>query len=247
MTLEGKNAIVTGGSRGIGKAIVEAFLVEGANVAYVSRTQAADHAALEATASKHGGSVVFRQADVGDDESITTAMKELHASMGSIDVLVNNAGITRDGLIFRMKSEDWDEVLRVNLSSAFYTCRTVSRIMIKQRTGSIINVTSIVGLIGNGGQVNYAASKAGMVGLTKSLAREVAGRSVRVNAVAPGFIETDMTGKLTEEQRETLVNQIPMARVGKPEEVASVCVFLAGDASSYMTGQVLPITGGMAM
>ncbi len=247
MTLQGKHTIVTGGSRGIGKAIVEAFLAEGATVAYVSRTQAEDHAALEALASEHGGAVVFHQADVGNEESITSAIDALHESFGSIDVLVNNAGVTKDGLIFRMKSEDWDDVLRINLSSAFYTCRAVSRLMIKQRSGSIINVTSIVGLIGNGGQVNYAASKAGMVGLTKSLAREVAGRSVRVNAIAPGFIETDMTGKLTPEQREALVGQIPMGRVGTPQEVASVCVFLAGDASSYITGQVLPITGGMAM
>lgn len=247
MTLQGKHTIVTGGSRGIGKAIVEAFLAEGATVAYVSRTQAEDHAALEALASEHGGAVVFHQADVGKEESITSAIDALHESFGSIDVLVNNAGVTKDGLIFRMKSEDWDDVLRINLSSAFYTCRAVSRLMIKQRSGSIINVTSIVGLIGNGGQVNYAASKAGMVGLTKSLAREVAGRSVRVNAIAPGFIETDMTGKLTPEQREALVGQIPMGRVGTPQEVASVCVFLAGDASSYITGQVLPITGGMAM
>lgn len=247
MTLQGKNAIITGGSRGIGKAIVEAFLREGANVAYISRTQAAEHASLESVASQHGGSVVFRSADVGDEQSVTQAIEELHAAMGSIDVLVNNAGITKDGLVFRMKSEDWDDVLRINLSSAFYTCRAVSRLMIKQRSGSIINVTSIVGLIGNGGQVNYSASKAGMVGLTKSLAREVAGRSVRVNAVAPGFIETDMTGKLTADQRESLIGQIPMGRVGKPEEVASVCVFLSSDASSYITGQVLPITGGMAM
>ena len=247
MMLEGKRAIVTGGSRGIGRAIVERFLDEGAKVCYVARSQSPEHEALVSRAAEHGAEVVFRSADVGDESEVAEVIQAAAGEWGGVDVLVNNAGITRDGLIFRMNAEDWNEVLRVNLSSAFFTSKAVSRRMIKQRSGSIINVSSVVGIIGNGGQANYCSAKAGMIGLTKSLAREVASRNVRVNAVAPGFIDTEMTNKLQGDQRTTLIEQIPMGRVGAPEEVASVVLFLASDMASYMTGQVLPITGGMSM
>lgn len=245
--LEGRRAIVTGGSRGIGRAIVERFLDEGARVCYVARSESSEHSAFEKRAGEHGGEVLFRSADVGDEAAITEVVEGVGKEWGGIDVLVNNAGMTRDGLIFRMKADDWNEVLRVNLSSAFFTSKAASRLMIKQRSGSIINVTSIVGMIGNGGQANYCSAKAGMIGLTKSLAREVASRNVRVNAVAPGFVDTEMTEKLNEKQRDDLVQQIPMGRIGAPGEIASVVLFLASDLASYMTGQVLPITGGMSM
>lgn len=247
MMLEGKRAIVTGGSRGIGRAIVEQFLREGARVCYVARSESPEHETFESLAGQHGGEVVFRKADVGTESEISEVVEGIARAWGGIDVLVNNAGMTRDGLIFRMKAEDWDEVMRVNLSSAFYTSKIASRIMLKQRQGSIVNVTSIVGIIGNGGQANYCSAKAGMIGLTKSLAREVGSRNVRVNAVAPGFVNTEMTEGLTDQQRDSMVAQIPMGRVGSPEEIASVVLFLASDMASYMTGQVLPITGGMSM
>lgn len=247
MMLEGKRAIVTGGSRGIGRAIVERFLREGARVCYVARSESPEHESFENLAGQHGGEVVFKKADVGNESEISEVVEGTGKEWGGIDVLVNNAGMTRDGLIFRMKAEDWDEVMRVNLSSAFYTSKIASRVMLKQRQGSIVNVTSIVGIIGNGGQANYCSAKAGMIGLTKSLAREVGSRNVRVNAVAPGFVDTEMTDRLTEQQRDSMVAQIPMGRVGTPDEIASVVLFLASDMASYMTGQVLPITGGMSM
>ena len=247
MMLEGKRALVTGGSRGIGRATVERFLDEGARVYYVSRSQSPKHSALVKRAAACGSEVVFRGADVGDESAMSEVIQEMVGEWGGIDILVNNAGMTRDGLIFRMSEEAWNEVLRVNLSSAFFASKAAAKQMIKQRGGAIVNVTSIVGLIGNGGQANYCAAKAGMVGLTKSLAREVASRSVRVNAVAPGFVDTEMTKRLNAKQRDDLVAQIPMARIGRPEEIASVVLFLASDMASYMTGQVLPITGGMSM
>ena len=245
--LEGKRALVTGGSRGIGRATVERFLDEGARVYYVARSQSPKHSALVKRAQACGGEVVFRGADVGDESAIGEIIKEMTGEWGGIDILVNNAGMTRDGLIFRMSEEAWNEVMRVNLSSAFFASKAAAKHMIKQRGGAIVNVTSIVGLIGNGGQANYCAAKAGMVGLTKSLAREVGSRNVRVNAVAPGYVDTEMTKKLNEKQRDDLIGQIPIGRVGQPEEIASVVLFLASDMASYMTGQVLPITGGMSM
>ena len=245
--LEGKRALVTGGSRGIGRATVERFLDEGARVYYVARSQSPKHSALVKRAQACGSEVVFRSADVGDESAIGEIIKEMTGEWGGIDILVNNAGMTRDGLIFRMSEEAWNEVMRVNLSSAFFASKAAAKHMIKQRGGAIVNVTSIVGLIGNGGQANYCAAKAGMVGLTKSLAREVGSRNVRVNAVAPGYVDTEMTKKLNEKQRDDLIGQIPIGRVGQPEEIASVVLFLASDMASYMTGQVLPITGGMSM
>ncbi len=247
MLLTGKNALVTGGSRGIGRAIVLAFLREGASVWFVATRPSEHMEEYEKQARESGGRVVFKRSDVSDEAAIGAVVEEVAAEAGRIDILVNNAGITRDGLVFRMSTQDWEDVIRTNLTSAFFTTRTVARQMIRQRSGAIINVSSIVGVIGNAGQTNYAASKAGLIGFSKSLAREVASRGVRVNVVAPGFIETSMTEKLSEEQRNTLFGQIPLGRIGTPDETASAVLFLASDLSSYITGHVLLVDGGMGM
>lgn len=247
MLLKGKRALVTGGSRGIGRDIVLAFLREGASVWYLDLAEGDSLAEYESVAKEHGGSASFREANVADEQSVTAAIEEILKDAEGLDVLVNNAGITRDNLLFRMSAKEWNDVLSVNLTSAFLTSRLVVRQMAKQRSGSVINVASIVGIIGNGGQANYSASKAGMIGLTKSMAREVAARNVRINAVAPGFINTKMTEALNEEQQNALKSQIPMGRIGEPQEVAKVIVFLASDLASYLTGQVIHITGGLGM
>lgn len=247
MLVQGKTALVTGGSRGIGREIVLSLLNNGASVYYIDLAEGESLAEYQAIAEKHGQKAVFKQGNVADEAGITATTEQILEESGGLDIVVNNAGITRDGLIFRMTAQDWNDVLTINLTSAFYISKVVSRSMIKRRTGSIINVASIVGVIGNGGQTNYSASKAGLIGFTKSLAREVAGRSVRVNAIAPGFINTKMTEQLNEEQRDALRAQIPMGRIGEPEEVAKVVLFLASDLASYVTGQVIHITGGMGM
>lgn len=247
MLVQGKKALVTGGSRGIGRKIVESLMQNGASVHYLDLQEGGSLAEYRELAKEHGVTVEFHEANVADEEQVTSVVESIIAAGGGLDILVNNAGITRDGLIFRMSAKDWNDVLTVNLTSAFYISKVASRHMIKARTGSIINVASIVGVIGNGGQTNYSASKAGLIGFTKSLAREIAGRGVRVNAVAPGFIQTPMTDKLTDDQRTALLSQIPMARLGQPEEVAKVILFLASDLASYVTGQVVHITGGMGM
>lgn len=247
MLLKDKIAVVTGGSRGIGREIVLSFLNEGASIYFLDLQEGEYLSEYQSIAKSHGAGAWFKEANVADEDRVNTVIDEIAKEAGRIDILVNNAGITRDGLIFRMKTEDWKTVLDVNLSSAFYCSRAASRHMIKQKGGSIINVASIVGVIGNGGQTNYSASKAGLIGLTKSLAREVASRSVRVNAVAPGFIVTPMTDKLNEEQKAALYGQIPMGRLGEPAEVAKVILFLASDLSSYITGEVVKITGGLGM
>ena len=247
MLLTGKTAIVTGGSRGIGNAIVAEFLREGAVVHALSRTPPENQSDLESIAAAAGGAVRWRAADVTDEEELGRAVEAILAEAGSVHVLVNNAGITRDGLVFRMPTADWDAVLRANLTSAFFTCRLVARAMVKQRAGSIVTIASVSGIMGNAGQTNYAASKAGLIGFSKSLAREVATRGVRVNVIAPGFIETDMTKGLGEKVREAFLAQIPLGRMGTAAEVAALAAFLASDRSSYVTGQVIPVDGGLSM
>jgi 3-oxoacyl-[acyl-carrier protein] reductase len=238
--------VVTGGSKGIGRAIVKIFLEQGANVYYFSRSQAEHPEELASIATAAGGKVEWVECSVTDEKTIETMLDTI-AAKGSIDVVVNNAGITKDGLVFRMTTEDWEQVLLTNLTSAFFVCRTAARHMIKKRTGSIINVSSVVGITGNGGQTNYSASKAGLIGFSKSLAKEVASRGVRVNVVAPGFIDTAMTDKIPEEAKEKLKSAIPLGRTGKPEEIASAVLFLASDMASYITGEIIKIDGGMAM
>jgi 3-oxoacyl-[acyl-carrier protein] reductase len=247
MLLKGKKAIVTGGARGIGKEIVMDFLREGASVTFIDLNPSDAMAEMEQAANASGAAVSFRAGDVSDPAGITALLEEIIREAGSIDILVNNAGITRDGLIFRMPLEQWEKVLTINLTSAFLCSQVIARHMIKQRRGSIINMASIVGVGGNAGQANYAASKAGLIGLTRSLAKEAGGRGVRVNAVAPGYIDTDMTRNLPEEARQAFLTQVSLKRPGTPAEVARVVTFLASDMASYVSGDVLRIDGCMAI
>lgn len=247
MLIKGKTALVTGGSRGIGHGIVTTFLRNGASVYYISRKPGEHLEEYKQIAAEHGVEVVYKEGNVADEQTITATVNEILEESGGIDILVNNAGIARDGLVMRMSSDDWQDVININLTSAFYISKVVSRSMIRRRHGAIINVTSIVGLVGNAGQANYAASKAGLVGFTKSLAREIAGRNVRVNAVAPGYVQTEMTEKLTAKQQQELKDQIPMGRIGEPEDIANVVMFLASDLAGYVTGQVIRVSGGAGM
>jgi len=244
--LKDKIAIVTGGTRGIGFAIAKRFLEEGAHVALFGTNSERGKEAAERLGAS-GQRVRFYQVDVSNDEMVDAAINRVIEELGPIDILVNNAGITRDGLLMKMKEEDWNAVLDTNLKSVYSSCKSVVRPMMKARAGKIINITSVVGLIGNAGQTNYAASKAGIIGFTKALAKEVASRGISVNCIAPGFIETDMTDGLNEIQKEQLFKTIPMGRLGKPEDIANAALFLAGSESAYMTGQVLTIDGGMVM
>ncbi len=243
--LENKKALVTGSSRGIGRGIVEAYLKNGAEVWGLCSKPSAAKEDLEALAKENG--VAFHEiyADVGNAEQVSEVVKAALAESSGFDVLVNNAGITRDGLSFRMKKADWDDVLRINLTSAFLICQIVSNDMIRKRAGSIINMSSIVGIHGNGGQVNYAASKGGLIAYSKSLAQEVGGRGVRVNAIAPGFISTDMTKVLKEDLQKAMIEKIPLKRAGTPDDIANAALFLASDLSSYITAQVIGVDGGM--
>ncbi len=247
MILENKIALVTGGSRGIGRAICVRLAAMGATVGvnYVANPAAAD-ATLEQIQACGGQGFTVRF-DVADPEAVQQSFKDVIATYGQIDILVNNAGITRDGLIARMSENDWDSVLNTNLKGAFFCSKAVTRTMMKKRWGRIINVSSVVGFVGNGGQVNYAAAKAGLTGLTKSMARELAGRNITVNCVAPGYIVTDMTDGLTEDVQETLKAQIPLGILGTPEDVAAAVAFLASADSNYVTGQTLHVNGGMYM
>ncbi len=246
MLLKGKTALVTGASKGIGNAVAETFLKNGAVVYAVSRSEG-DLSKLQAAAEEAGTRVVFKACDVGDEPAVTALVKEIIKESGGLDIVVNNAGITRDGLIARMPAEAWNEVLKVNLASAFYVCKAVSMHLLSRRGGSIINMSSVVGLHGNAGQTNYSASKAGLIGLTKSLAQELAPRGVRVNAICPGFIATEMTDKLNEEQKAALFGRIPMARMGSAAEIAAAALWLASDLSTYVTGQAITVDGGMTM
>ncbi|WP_028972726.1 3-oxoacyl-[acyl-carrier-protein] reductase [Spirochaeta cellobiosiphila] len=247
MLVKGKSALVTGGARGIGKEIVETLLKNGANVYFIDLNPSEYMADYEVLAKEAGVKVVFKQANVASEEDITNVVEEIIKEAGELDILVNNAGITRDGLLFRMSGKDWHDVININLSSAFYITRIVARHMAKLRRGSIVNMSSIVGAHGNAGQVNYSASKAGLIGLTKSVAQEIASRGVRCNAIAPGFIKTAMTDKLTDDQKDGLLKQVPMGRLGLPSEIADLLLFLTSDMSQYITGQVIEINGGMAM
>ena len=241
--LSGRTALVTGSTRGIGRAIAESLAGAGARVAVVGRDQGK---AAEAAAAI-GPTAQGFAADVGDPASIVALVEGVEKAFGQIDVLVNNAGLTRDNILFRIKDDDWDTVLDANLRGAFLAIRAASRGMIKRRWGRIINIASIVGITGNKGQANYAASKAGLIGLTKSVAKELGSRNVLVNAVAPGFIETDMTAAMTPEARAALSGQIPLERLGSPRDIAGVVTFLASDYASYITGQTLVVDGGMVM
>lgn len=245
--LTDKTALVTGGSRGIGKAIALRLACEGADVALCASqsTEAAEAVAEEIRA--RGREAIARQTDVSSAESVADLVKTVLDAWGKIDILVNNAGVTRDNLLMRMKEDEWDAVLDVNLKGAYHCIKAVARPMMKARTGRIINVSSVVGLTGNAGQVNYAASKSGLIGLTKSVARELASRNIATNAVAPGFIPTDMTDKLDATMRGQLLAQIPLGKLGSPEDIAAAVAFLASDDAAYITGQVLVVDGGMAI
>ena len=247
ISLKGKKALVTGGGRGIGKDIVKTLLQAEADVFYISNSLSPEHPEMEQLAQQNQVRVQGYEANVADEAKMEQILKQIAHNFGHIDILVNNAGITRDGLLFGMKSQQWQEVIDVNLNSVFYLTKTLSRPMALKKSGCIINMSSIVGLTGNAGQANYAASKAGLIGFTKSVARELASRDVRVNAIAPGFIETPMTDKLNDKQRESVRNQIPLGRLGRPEEVSRIVLFLASDLATYVTGQVIPVDGGMTI
>jgi 3-oxoacyl-[acyl-carrier protein] reductase len=244
--LDGKVAIVTGAARGIGAAIAVRLANEGADIALCDLNE--EWLAETAEAVKAAGrNVGCFGVDVSDSEGVNKVVDEVVAAHGGVDILVNNAGITRDTLMMRMSDEDWDAVLNVNLKGTFLFTRAVARPMMKKRAGTVVNIASIIGLIGNAGQCNYAASKAGVIALTKSSAKEMASRNIRVNAVAPGFIQSKMTDALSEDIRDKMLGNIPMKRFGTPDDVADVVVFLAGETSGYMTGQVLTVSGGMVM
>ena len=242
MRLENKKALVTGASRGIGRAITEMFIAEGAEVWGIGTKEPED---LKERLEKAGGKLHWISFDLSKTSEVEAVIENAIKESGGFDILVNNAGITKDNLSFRMSLEEWQKVIDVNLSAAFLIARTVGRDMIRKRSGSIVNMSSVVGIHGNGGQANYSASKAGLIGMTKSLARETASRGVRVNAIAPGFITTDMTEVLPDKVKEAMMEQIPLKRLGTAHNIAAAALFLSSDESDYITGQVLPVDGGM--
>lgn len=247
MLLDGKTALVTGASRGIGRAIALCLAAEGARVAinYAGNVKAAEE--VKASVEAAGGTAILCQADIADSAAVETMVADVVKEFGAIDILVNNAGITRDTLLMRMKDEDFAKVLDTNLKGVFYCTKAVSKLMMKKRSGRIINMASVVGLVGNAGQTNYAAAKAGVIGFSKSAAKELASRGITVNVVAPGFIGTDMTAGLPESVKEKMLTDIPLGRMGEPEDVANAVLFLASDQASYITGQVVNVDGGMVM
>ncbi len=245
--LEGKTAVITGAARGIGKAVALKFAAEGANIAFTDLSIDDNALATEKELEAFGIKAKGYASNAADFEDTARVVKEIHEEFGRIDVLVNNAGITRDGLMMRMSEQQWDMVINVNLKSAFNFIHACTPIMMRQKTGSVINMSSVVGVSGNAGQANYSASKAGMIGLTKSIAKELGSRGVRANAIAPGFIITEMTDQLTDEVKKEWAKNIPLRRGGTPEDVANVAVFLASDLSSYVSGQVIHCCGGMNM
>lgn len=245
--LSGKTAIITGASRGIGAEIARKMAQAGAKIVVnYSGSQAKAEAVVE-DIKNNGGEAIAVKANVADSEAVKAMVEQTMQTFGSVDILVNNAGITRDNLMMRMKDDEWDDVINTNLKGVFICTKAVTRQMMKQRSGRIVNIASIVGVMGNAGQANYVAAKAGVIGLTKTTARELASRNITANAVAPGFITTDMTDQLGEDIQKTMLAQIPLGRFGKPEEVAKAALFLASDDASYMTGQTLHLDGGMVM
>ncbi len=247
MSLQGKIAIVTGAGRGIGRAIAQELAAQGADVVLNSFTEANAQRAAEEISEATGRAVTAVAGDVGQVEVVDRIVAAAMDKFGRVDILVNNAGLTRDGLLVRMSDDDWDAVMDGNLKGAFLFSRSVARPMMKQRAGRIINITSVMGLVGNAGQANYAASKAGLIGLTKSIAKELGSRNVTVNAVAPGFIETDMTATLGDAIREGAIKQTPLGRLGSTADIAKLVAFLASDDAGYITGQVISVDGGMFM
>lgn len=247
MLLDGKVAIVTGASRGIGRSVAISLAKAGAKVVinYAGNTAAAEE--VKSIIEAAGGQGILVQADVANEDAVAAMVKQTVDTFGRIDILVNNAGITRDNLLMRMKEGDWDDVMNTNLKGIFTCTKAISRVMMKQKYGRIINMTSVVGQTGNAGQSNYAAAKAGVIGFTKSMAKELASRGITVNAVAPGFINTDMTAVLSDQVKDELVTKIPLGRLGSPEDIAAAVLFLVADSANYITGQTLNVDGGMVM